>query len=116
MLSPDSKEAACSAGPHPAAASRSSRGGRRGWIWLGKAVGVGGGTVFVSSAIPFKRVFLSSLKSGDIGWRVLHCVYESESACVRFCHDKRIILFLFMENSVRTHAPLGSPRAVRRGL
>lgn len=43
-------------------------------------------------------------------------VYESERVCARLRHYRRRIRFLFMENSVRTHAPLaetagGAPRS-----
>lgn len=45
------------------------------------------------------------------------CVREQERACTRLHRDRRIIWLLFMENSVRTHAPLwetpgGTPPSV----
>lgn len=64
---------------------------------------------------PSEQLLPSFPQPSDIGWRVLQCVYESESACTRLRHDRRIIRFLFLENSVRAHTPPSGRRRAARG-
>lgn len=125
---PGSEGAASSPGPHPAEGRlglspprppglpRRRAHGAGAWRG-GKGSGGGGRRVFVPSAIPFQTApCLSFPRPGDIGWRVLQCVYERRE-CVYTPLPLRANNSALIHGELCAHTPpSGRPRVARRRL